>query len=188
MNFEHIYSQLNLDKKTVTKFFFFFSLFEFALKRAGYLRKDRKAKPDWQKFISDNESNFDPKKTDILRDAYEYLLKKPPKEQVVHKGKLNFDVPTKFKNMSHFGKAVLAVTTVRNNLFHGGKYSSGPVSDPARDPKLLKNCMILLDEMLELDPNVEKEFNRNLQSTGKSVGYGNSVSKTPPIQESAYRL
>ncbi|MFQ6036692.1 MAG: hypothetical protein ACE5NM_12715 [Sedimentisphaerales bacterium] len=159
MNFEHIYSQLNVDKETITKFFFFFSRFEYALKRAGYLQNGQKAKPDWDKFTKDNESNFDPKKTKTLRDACEYLLKKPPKEQVVQKGKLDFNVPTEFKNMSRFGKAVLAVKTVRNNLFHGGKYSNGPLSDPARDSELIKNCVILLEEMLELAPKVAKEFN-----------------------------
>lgn len=160
MNCKQLLSELGVDKELVMEFFVVFSRFEFALKRAGCLKTDNgRAKPDWTKFTADYEKTFDPEKKPRLREAWNYLENEPPMIQVVVDGKLDFRVDERLRDMSPFRKATEAVRTVRNNLFHGGKFpNSGVVDDPARKTKLLKKCTILLNEMLVLAPDVKAHF------------------------------
>jgi hypothetical protein len=50
------------------------------------------------------------------------------------------------------------VCTVRNNLFHGGKFPFARIKDPARDPDLLKHSLTILEACLELNPKVKGKF------------------------------
>ena len=50
------------------------------------------------------------------------------------------------------------IRAVRNNLFHGGKYSGQIVIDRERDEKLLQSCLKVLLICLELDDDVTKAF------------------------------
>jgi len=162
MNYKKLLTELNIDQDTVMEFFVVFSRFEFALKRTGYLKRHNgKAEPDWRKFETKHKDEFDSEKEPELREAWNYIDKDPPKKQVVVDGELDFEVDERLKGKSPFEKATLAVRTVRNNLFHGGKFPrSGIVDDPARKTTLLKKCTLLIEEMLELDPNVKMEFYR----------------------------
>lgn len=164
MNYRKLLTELNVDQDIVMEFFVVFSRFEFALKRSGYLKngKDgRRAEPDWPKFELMYKKKFDPSRVPKPREAWDYLDEDPPKIQVVVDGELDFEVDEKLKDKSPFEKVTLAVRTVRNNLFHGGKFPrSGIVDDPARKTALLKKCTLLLEEMLKLDPKVKMEFYR----------------------------
>ena len=162
MNYRKLLTDMNVDQDAVMEFFIVFSRFEFALKRTGYLKRHNgKAEPDWRKFETKHKDEFDPEKESELREAWNYIDINPPKIQVVVDGKLDFEVDEKLKDKSPFKKATMAVRTVRNNLFHGGKFPrSGIVDNPDRKTLLLKKCTLLLEEMLELDPNVKMEFYR----------------------------
>jgi hypothetical protein len=46
------------------------------------------------------------------------------------------------------------VRTVRNNLFHGGKSPSRPISEPARDQRLLESSLVVLHECLALNESL----------------------------------
>jgi hypothetical protein len=52
------------------------------------------------------------------------------------------------------------VGTVRNNLFHGGKYPYpfGPVPDVARNQQLLESAIAVLERCLAISPNVGSAF------------------------------
>jgi hypothetical protein len=50
------------------------------------------------------------------------------------------------------------VRAVRNNLFHGGKFSDGYVADPSRDRELLGHAMVILGACLDLDKKVRCIF------------------------------
>jgi hypothetical protein len=162
MNYKKLLTELNIDKQTVMEFFIVFSRFEFALKRTGYLKRHNgKAEPDWRKFEMIHKDEFDPEKEPELTEAWNYIYRDPPQKQVVVDGELDFEVDEQLKSKSLFEKATIAVRTVRNNLFHGGKFPrSGIVDEPARKTALLKKCTLLLEEMLELDPKVKTEFYR----------------------------
>jgi hypothetical protein len=58
---------------------------------------------------------------------------------------------------------LLAIRTVRNNLFHGGKFPLIPMPDPSRDRDLLIHSLTILDAMLQLDVNVRTMFFEHLE-------------------------
>lgn len=53
------------------------------------------------------------------------------------------------------------VTTIRNNLFHGGKYPKAPVSEVARNKKLLDAGIVVMNHCLELSDPVRAIFNEH---------------------------
>ncbi len=48
------------------------------------------------------------------------------------------------------GDVLQSVRTVRNNVFHGGKFSEGSVAEPLRDETLIRECVAVLNGLLEL--------------------------------------
>lgn len=161
MNHKQILWELGVEEEVVMEFFVVFSRFEFALKKADYLRRGRDsiALPDWTDFESKYEDVFNPRREPQLNEACDYLYQNPPMRQVVVDKKLDFEIDPGLEERSWFKRATLAVRTVRNNLFHGGKFpNSGVVDDPARKTKLLRMCLRLLYEMLELAPDVKAKF------------------------------
>jgi hypothetical protein len=44
----------------------------------------------------------------------------------------------------------LSVRTVRNNVFHGGKFPDGMITDPLRDEQLIRDCLGVLNALLLL--------------------------------------
>jgi hypothetical protein len=97
-----------------------------------------------------------------LKKAWDYLEKNPPEKQVVIGGILDFQSDEQLGEMSPLQRATKAVKTVRNNHFHGGKFLASRgyeiQEEPGRKPQLLKDCTILLHEMLELAPDVKAAF------------------------------
>jgi hypothetical protein len=45
---------------------------------------------------------------------------------------------------------LLSVRTVRNNVFHGGKFPDGPVPEPLRDEQLITDCLMVFQSLLVL--------------------------------------
>jgi hypothetical protein len=58
---------------------------------------------------------------------------------------------------------LLAIRTVRNNLFHGGKFPLIPMPDPSRDRDLLLHSLAVLNTALELDDQVKANFFEHLE-------------------------
>jgi hypothetical protein len=151
-----LYRYLDVNKDLVTGFSALFYRFEYALKRAGYCQKCKNAKPDWEKFAQDCDKQLNTQKNPELKTAAQYLLSHPPKKQIQENNKLEWQ-PVK-KEGTQLEQILRLVKTVRNNLFHGGKFPSGPVKDTGRDAKLLESCIIILRECLSLDKNVQRHF------------------------------
>lgn len=151
-----LYDYLKVDKDLVTGFSIQFSRFEYALKRAGYCKQCKNAKPDWKRFAQEHEKLFDAKKDGKLETAVQYLRAKPPKKQVQENGKLGWQAVE--KKSAQLEQILCWIKTIRNNLFHGGKFPSGPVDEPGRDTKLLENCVAILRECLSLDKEVQRYF------------------------------
>lgn len=161
MNHKEILWELGVEEEVVMEFFVVFSRFEFALKKADYLRagRDYRAEPNWTAFERRYEDKFNPQSEPQLSEAWDYIYQNPPMRQVVVDKRLDFEIDPRLEEKSPFKRATLAVRTVRNNLFHGGKFpNSGVVDDPARKTKLLRTCLRLLYEMLELAPDVKAHF------------------------------
>src|SRR5271165_5247040 len=53
-------------------------------------------------------------------------------------------------------RLITMVCRARNNLFHGGKFPNGPISDPVRNPRLLRHSLTILEACIPLDRKVRR--------------------------------
>jgi hypothetical protein len=83
------------------------------------------------------------------------LLKNPPKKQIVVNNELAWQSMGEPRNSQEL---FVAVRRARNNLFHGGKYSTGLEADISRDQALLEEASWILHRALEASKDVERQF------------------------------
>jgi hypothetical protein len=143
-------------KKLVYDFFFAFSRLEFALKSAGFRRRDRNnaAQPNWTAFIRKHERHYQ------LSNADKKLLNCPPKRQCIDtKNRLVWEDVVFESGDSNLKKVSLILRTIRNNLFHGGKYGHRSWDDPKRVTFLLQNGLETIEFLKEIDSKVKRLFN-----------------------------
>ena len=141
-----------LDCDLVYKFFWQFSVFECALKREGFLknRKDGSALPDWDKFAKEISGGFDGALPRDFQQAILVLTTATPRKQVVVNDRLAWQDNKRGDGETFEAFVLRMVRTVRNNLFHGGKYPDGPVEEVARDRDLLRAGCRVLEECVKL--------------------------------------
>ena len=159
-------------------FFVFFSRMEYSLKRSGYIRekKNEGVSANWQEFGTRNHDAFfsylgSLQAEDPLRLSVEYFIANPPRKQVTQNGLLGWSDPQLFTN--DYGKKfcwlLTMINSVRNNLFHGGKFMGGPatytgsIQDSAgneRDRKLLECSYTVLSHAVTIDKSVEGFFHQ----------------------------
>jgi hypothetical protein len=145
----------------VCSFFLYFARFEYALKRTGYCQLKNTGEVrgvDWTKYARSLEGKFEAVTSCQFLAAVEYLLKHPPRKQVLVAGQLAWKCTTRNGARSEEGWILDLVRITRNNLFHGGKYTDGPVDEPARNEKLMESCLVVLEECLQLSPEVAGWF------------------------------
>ncbi len=142
-------------------FFLIFSRFEYALKRSGYVKDGGYLQADWEKFGDDIIDAFESQKCEQLLEAIDYLNKCPPRRQVLKDNKLSWKPLTNRNNDIRW--LITVVKTVRNNLFHGGKYPSGPITDPSRDEQLIKHSIIVLKHLLYSSEKVKIAYFKSLE-------------------------
>lgn len=134
---------ISIHKELLIEFFVVFSRFEYALKRARYCKSNNAAMPDWDRFACECKEL---KSADVLRlkEVGSYLIEFPPRQQIFIDNCLSF-APITFVDGTHLvEKLIRYVKTVRNNLFHGGKYPGEYVEEPGRNPELLKSSIATL--------------------------------------------
>jgi hypothetical protein len=145
-------------KDSLWFFFLAFSRFEYALKSAGFVVAGRYLRVDWKRFASEHKDHFNPDLNRQLRDACAYFKSKPPKNQVVRANRLDWDNSPPCGDKPLLCWLIDMVCRVRNNLFHGGKFQSGRIEDPARDPALLRHSLTILEACLAINPEVKQKF------------------------------
>jgi len=138
-------------------FFREFSRTEYSLKAAGYNNGDGKAKADWTKFSLDVEQLIANPTSKQLEDAINFILKAPPKEQVICNGVLEWRRKVPSTN-SPADMLLLYVRRVRNNLFHGGKFNDCWF-DSERSEPLLRHSLTILKSCVEAVPSVRRFYN-----------------------------
>ncbi len=79
----------------------------------------------------------------------QYLQQHPPKKQVLDNGHVRW-VDRQGTSGSAIGDVLLSVRTVRNNVFHGGKFPDGMITDPLRDEQLIRDCLQVLSGLLNI--------------------------------------
>lgn len=147
------------DHEPVFAFFAVFSRFEYALKRSGFLKRDAgRAEPNWDAFVNSLGGRLVRVGDAQFIEARRILLSKPPKTQVVAQGQLGWQDTEPRRGESEERYLLRLVRTVRNNLFHGGKYPFGPVEEASRDKQLLRASNAILQACLALSPQVDSLF------------------------------
>lgn len=150
-----------LDRDLVFEFFWKFSVFECALKRTGadfYLKSKTRgdaAEANWEAFGAAIDSRFAKLSTPAFCEAVTRIRKLSPRKQVNNAGKLGWRPVVQQSSESDAAYTLRLLKTVRNNLFHGGKYPDGHEFEIARDREILRAALAVLDGCYELDPRVK---------------------------------
>lgn len=149
---------LKINPQLICNFLAIFSRIEYSLKATKYVDGgEKKVSPNWDKFANAIDKNFSEieNKDNELKEAVNYLKNHPPKKQILENGKLIFidqKIDTKQKQTQQI---LFMVRTVRNNLFHGGKYHKN-IKD--RDELLIKYSLKILSECVKLDEDVYRFY------------------------------
>lgn len=137
------------DNELVMRFFSMFSRYEYAIKAAGHVhvRGGDAAEPDWQ-YVIDVLGKLDNESFERLRERADILVTDPPRKQVYRNGALEF------VSTESAGSAAADLTVwlrrVRNNLFHGGKYTREFAVLDDRSRKLIHCSISVLDGLLSV--------------------------------------
>ena len=153
---DQVYEQVDFDRELVYKFFTIFSLFEYALKNAGFFdeRRGGEVQPDWEGFAYTIHPQFNPQATPELAAAVTYMLSLPVKKQMANKNTLVFVRRIRPPTMNDTVWLSVLIRGVRNNLFHGGKFRY----DRPRDLELISHSLVILETWARLHPGVEQEL------------------------------
>lgn len=153
------------DRELAWEFFVFFSRFEYALKRTPcYLTgNESHAQPNWDRFGSDYDREYAARATDASHAASAYFKEDPPRRQIVGENGLAWSDPLIYKGGPELVWLLLMIRTVRNNLFHGGKFPLIPIAEPSRDARLLQHSLAVLSACLDLDREVRRRFEESFE-------------------------
>ncbi len=145
---DEVYERVDFDRDLIFRFFTIFSLFEYALKQAGF-RTFRKSKlnPNWDAFAKDIHESFD---QDKVRESVDYLLHHPPKRQTLVNDFLDYEETDRDEENEMVWLSLL-IRRVRNNLFHGGKFGY----KPERDTPLIEHSLAILEAWSHCNQGVE---------------------------------
>lgn len=154
----------SVDKTLAWQFFLMFSRFEYALKREGYLRADRKdAQAALRSFARDHAAMFSADPDPPLQREISYIKRAPPKKQIQKDRVLDWAEPTQFSGGPLLPWLLDQIQTIRNNLFHGGKFPQFAVSDPSRDRELIESALLVLGRSLKLNRDIERRFTEGIE-------------------------
>jgi hypothetical protein len=157
---------ITVDRELVLRFFVTFARFEFALKNSGFFGPQgvppgelRDAQPDWDAFASSIRDVFEHAQDHALSAACDYLLRlSPPAREVALGDKVVWDTTPPPDALPEVTRVLLSVRRVRNNLFHGGKFTTVPVGDAGRNSALLEHSLVVLEACLQLSAKVRTQY------------------------------
>jgi hypothetical protein len=156
------FRDLRIDKNLVLNFLTVFSRFEYTLKRMGYLRaNDGGILVDWDRFASTYQTSYEALDKKIIEEQLTYLLNEPPKKQRIIEGSLRWTDQARPSRENNLIDILNLVRRVRNNLFHGGKFSDSLSPDPERNTKLLNASLSVLAFCLSIDKIIYETFGRS---------------------------
>ena len=150
------------DRWSAIVFFVFFSRYEYALKRAGYIQGRNGVKPDWDEYARCKRAILGQIMEGPADEAVRFLQEVPPKKQVIRNGKLGWE-PDSYTGKFDLARLLTLVCRVRNNLFHGGKFQEGPEEDISRDRQLMEASLKVLQACLDTDHGLRSVFLAHLQ-------------------------
>jgi hypothetical protein len=153
-NINHLQSELEYSigedsLKRIQQFLLVFSRFEFALQNQGLVYNHKFA--NWRTFAKLLDTSFDEYSSTELRGACYFMKASPPNE---YNG-TTWKPLVLSSHLSLCQKLMRYITTIRNNLFHGGKVRFELI----RDPNLIQSALIILDYCISISPaNIQAAF------------------------------
>ncbi len=156
---DRLYRHLHMPYEIAIEFIATFSRAEHALKSTSYVLGDeKKVVPDWDKFANEIHEEFEINEDTQITEAVNELLEHPPRKQVLVNRKVVFKNQSIDKKQKRTQQAILMIRTVRNNLFHGGKYLPNGEVENGRNERLVRASLIVLNECLRLNDDVRASF------------------------------
>lgn len=150
------WTSLNVDRELAVEFMGMFARFEYALKMAGFCSFGRQLTVEWDEFASKVTIDIQNDASGAVSD----LQTKPPMKQVLVDNAPDWKT-AECSASTPTGVTLCFVRRVRNNLFHGGKFSKTEAeaagNKAGRDEKLVKASLEIL-EQLSHDPTIEQFF------------------------------
>lgn len=158
---DHLFKHLHMPQDLAIEFMATFSRLEYALKAAGYAIGHRNmVEAHWDKFANQIDDQFEQIETEKLIKAKSLLLDRPPRKQVFSQSDLrvmfreqNVDIKQRKTQ-----QLLVFVRTVRNNLFHGGKYLPTGEQENGRNEDLVKASLQVLQACIALDERVRERY------------------------------
>ena len=156
---EHLFRHLHIPPELACQFLAVFSRMEYALKSTRYANgSDRRVDPAWDRFANEFDEAFLQIGETELVEARKYLLSRPPRKQTLVDNRITFTDQVIDANQKTTQQILLMVRTVRNNLFHGGKYLPEGEQEAGRDHLLVQHALSVLLACSRLDPEVRSSF------------------------------
>jgi hypothetical protein len=153
-----LFAGTRFDRETVADFLLLFSRAEYALKAAGFVRRGQYDEPkiQWSRFADSIREDLRPTSDGALQEAFQYLGDHPPHRQVLEGHHLRWRPRTTRTDQTLEAFLIESITTVRNNLFHGGKELSTPLTE--RDRILVRSALLVLAHAISVSESVAHEF------------------------------
>ena len=148
----------SIGKDIILEFFIAFSRFEFALKASNFVKGGERVSANWDTFVNLIANDFNPNSSIELKTATHYIITNPPQVQSLHENNIVWSKRNIEANTPIINKLRLHITDIRNNLFHGGKFNDTFSPENSRNYVLLKSAIIILNNWLELSPEINSNF------------------------------
>ncbi len=138
------------DQSLYFDFFVVFSRFEYALKRADWIHNHaEKLEVNWDLAAKEIEEEC-PALASTLRNEHRYMFDSPPEKQTI-----NGFVCSKVKDDTDLRALLRSISTVRNNLFHGGKWGG---TDHSRNRELISCALEITQKIVRADRRLNEPF------------------------------
>ncbi|MEN5088583.1 hypothetical protein ABE426_19120 [Sphingobacterium faecium] len=153
------YTFTSKQKCTIIEFFITFSRFEFALIASGKVKGRNYAMADWTTFANEIQQQYDETvKNEESQVAVNYILGNPPSFLANDVGHVQWKIKNFEEGTLEIIKLCEFIKSIRNNLFHGSKFTFQAHNNRERDFKLVESALIILNHLLSLDEVIKERF------------------------------
>ena len=156
---DDLYRHLEMPPELAMEFIATFSRAEHALKSTSYAKgHENSVSAAWDIFANEIHEDFERITEMSIVEASNFLLGSPPRKQVLRNGVVEFKEQTIDQDQKRTQQLFLMIRTVRNNLFHGGKYLPHGEREAGRNEKLVRASLVILKVGIDLKEEVRASF------------------------------
>ncbi len=148
------------DRERVFRLLALFARCECALKRSGFVRPGShgQAEADWDVYADSISTRLAGLDAADYVEARDNLLSNPPMRLCLDNHQLSWLPNPRRERETDASYLLRVVRDVRNNLFHGGKYESGQVTELVRDRLLIESAIVVLEASADLNESIRTVF------------------------------